>query len=71
MIERMVAGLEERLTAQGGGPEEWSRLMTSYARLGRTEDARRAYRMGREALGSGDGASFLRQQALVFGVVEQ
>lgn len=70
MIEGMVGSLEERLTTQGGEPEEWARLMTAYARLGRLEEARRAYELGRKAVGTRGGASFLYQQALVLGIVE-
>ena len=71
MIERMVGSLEARLTSEGGTMEEWLRLMTSYDTLGRPEDARRAYRAGAEALAGGDGASVLRQQALVLGIIDK
>lgn len=39
MIVEMVAGLEARLAEQGGPPEEWARLITSLAVLGKTERA--------------------------------
>ncbi|HUF56880.1 MAG TPA: c-type cytochrome biogenesis protein CcmI [Thermohalobaculum sp.] len=71
MIERMVGSLEARLMSEGGTMEEWLRLMTSYDRLGRAEDARRAFRAGAEALAGGDGASVLRQQALVLGIIDE
>ncbi|MDH3669382.1 MAG: c-type cytochrome biogenesis protein CcmI [Paracoccaceae bacterium] len=69
MIEGMVAGLEERLTTEGGSAEEWLRLMTSYDRLGRREDASRAARLGIAAFGSSTEADFLREQALVMGLI--
>ena len=69
MIEGMVAGLEERLTSEGGSAEEWLRLMTSYDRLGRREDATRAARLGIEAFGSSTEADFLREQALLMGLI--
>jgi cytochrome c-type biogenesis protein CcmH len=70
MIEGMVQRLETRLAAEGGAPEEWLRLMTAYRQLGRMDDARRAYAMGSDALEGGE-ASFLRQQALVMGIIEE
>lgn len=42
MIGDMVARLEERLAAEGGTAEEWARLITSLAILGRTDQARDA-----------------------------
>ena len=43
--------------------------MVAYARMGRPEEARRVYSLGRDALGPEGGASFLYEQALVFGIV--
>lgn len=43
MIKTMVAGLGKRLNADGGTPQEWARLITSYAVLGQAEDARAAW----------------------------
>jgi len=40
MIENMVAGLAERLTDEGGTPNEWARLIRSYAVLGEIDKAR-------------------------------
>lgn len=71
MIEGMVAGLEERLTTEGGTPEEWLRLMTSYQQLGRSEDATRAARLGIAAFEGSSEASFLRERALVMGLIEE
>lgn len=43
MIEGMVAGLENRLAAEGGGPHEWERLLNAYRVLDRPEDAARIW----------------------------
>lgn len=40
MIEGMVAGLQSRLSAEGGTPEEWARLIQALSVLGRPTDAR-------------------------------
>lgn len=40
MIEGMVAGLQSRLGAEGGTPEEWARLIRALSVLGRATDAR-------------------------------
>ncbi len=71
MIEGMVAALEERLTTEGGPVEEWLRLMTSYNQLGRREDATRAARLGIAAFEGSSEASFLRERALVMGLIEE
>ncbi|MEX2518907.1 MAG: c-type cytochrome biogenesis protein CcmI [Paracoccaceae bacterium] len=47
MIEGMVARLAERLETEGGGPDEWLRLISSYAVMGRSEEARAAYEAAR------------------------
>ena len=39
MIATMVAGLSERLTTEGGTPEEWARLIRSYAMLNDRDSA--------------------------------
>lgn len=41
MIRGMVAGLAERLEAEGGPAADWARLITAYGVLGETEAARR------------------------------
>ena len=42
-IRQMVTGLGERLAADGGTVEEWSRLVRSYLVLGDTDQAQAAY----------------------------
>ena len=56
MIEGMVAGLAERLQAEGGAPAEWARLIRAYGVLGRAEEAAAAYARAREAH-AGDAAA--------------
>lgn len=68
MIEGMVAGLEARLTTEGGEVEEWAQLMNAYAQLGRTDDALRVYRLGRDAQQEATAKSFLRERAVVLGL---
>lgn len=44
MIQGMVAGLAERLEADGGSVQEWARLIQAYAVLGEREKAIKAFR---------------------------
>jgi cytochrome c-type biogenesis protein CcmH len=48
-IDAMVDGLDERLKAQGGSMEEWTRLVRSRMVQGRMEDAQLAYDAARKA----------------------
>ena len=43
MIEGMVAQLGERLASEGGSAEEWARLISSLAVLGRVDEAKEIY----------------------------
>ncbi len=71
MIEGMVAQLQERLAAEGGSAEEWARLITSLAALGRTEDARKIYAEARQVFeGRTVELQGLRQAAVNAGVAE-
>lgn len=49
-IARMVSGLAERLESQGGSPEEWARLIRSYAVLGQRDKAVAAAQRARQSL---------------------
>jgi cytochrome c-type biogenesis protein CcmH len=49
-IRGMVEGLAQRLATAGGTPEEWARLVRSYAVLGEREKASASLRSAREAL---------------------
>lgn len=68
MIQGMVSGLNERLTTQGGTPEEWARLMSSYATLNQTEDAMRVYELASAAYPSGEEGVQLYQHATRLGL---
>jgi cytochrome c-type biogenesis protein CcmH len=48
MIEGMVSGLSERLSSDGGTPEEWAQLIGALGVLGRTGQARAIYENGIE-----------------------
>ena len=43
MIRGMVSGLAERLSTEGGPPEDWAQLISSLGVLGRIDDARLVY----------------------------
>ncbi|WP_134497674.1 c-type cytochrome biogenesis protein CcmI [Microvirga pakistanensis] len=49
-IARMVSGLAERLETQGGSPDEWARLIRSYAVLGQRDKAKATAERARQAL---------------------
>ncbi|MFE1600058.1 c-type cytochrome biogenesis protein CcmI [Methylobacterium sp. ID0610] len=50
-IRGMVAGLDQRLAAGGGTPEEWTRLVRSYGVMGERDKAAEALARARAALG--------------------
>lgn len=56
MIEGMVAQLAERLSTEGGSPEEWARLIGALAVLGRAEEAMQVYADGQEVFSDNDAA---------------
>ena len=62
-INAMVEGLDARLGAGGGSEAEWSRLVRSFAMLGRRADALDRLGKGRVAL-AGDPAAVLRLDQL-------
>ncbi len=70
MIAGMVARLDDRLDREGGTPEEWVRLIRARVQLGQREAAREAFARSQEAL-SGSEAGFVREQALLLGVIEE
>ncbi|MET0606113.1 MAG: c-type cytochrome biogenesis protein CcmI [Beijerinckiaceae bacterium] len=51
-IRAMVDGLSQRLTAQGGSLDDWSRLVRSHVVLGEKDKASRALADARRALGA-------------------
>ncbi|SFH76544.1 c-type cytochrome biogenesis protein CcmI [Albimonas pacifica] len=71
MIEGMVAGLAERLEAEGGSAQEWARLISAYGVLGRTGDAAAAYAAARAAhAGDAEAEATLSDAARGAGVAE-
>jgi cytochrome c-type biogenesis protein CcmH len=44
MIEGMVEGLAERLSSEGGPPEDWAKLLRALSVLGRALDALEIYK---------------------------
>ncbi|MXU65465.1 c-type cytochrome biogenesis protein CcmI [Oceanomicrobium pacificus] len=58
MIEGMVAGLQERLSTEGGTAAEWAQLIRAYGVLGQTRNASDAWAAAREAY-VGDEAALL------------
>lgn len=63
MIEGMVEGLASRLAQDGGAPEEWARLISAYAVLGRVEDARAALSSARSSFADSGAALAMIEQA--------
>lgn len=71
MIEGMVAGLDTRLSAEGGTPEEWARLIGAYGVLGRMDDAARAWQAGKTAhAGDAPALTLLDQAARGAGLIQ-
>lgn len=66
MIEGMVQRLADRLAAEGGAPEEWLRLISSYNVLGKRDEARAAYLSAREAF-AGDASALAMLESAVEG----
>lgn len=52
MIGGMVQGLSERLATEGGSAREWSRLITAYGVLGRTDAADAVYQEAKVVFGA-------------------
>ena len=71
MIEGMVAQLGERLATEGGIAEEWARLISSLAVLGRTDEARAIYAEAQRVFaGRSVDLQGIRQAAVNAGVAE-
>ncbi len=68
MVQGMVAKLEARLTEQGGSAAEWLRLIESYMKLDKPQEAARAYGLAAEALQGDPQVGFIKEQALLLGV---
>lgn len=71
MIRAMVAGLETRLNTEGGGPEDWGRLINALGVLGDGERAAAALTAARAAHGSDAAAiALIDSAARAAGVLE-
>ena len=69
MIKGMVGQLSDRLFADGGSVEEWSRLITSLGVLGEKDRAKDAWDKAQAAFaGQGPALDRLRQAAEQAGV---
>jgi cytochrome c-type biogenesis protein CcmH len=55
-IRSMVEGLDRRLAARGGTPDEWMRLVRSYSALGERDQAVKALDRARMALAANSDA---------------
>ncbi len=63
MIDGMVANLAERLAVEGGPPEDWARLISSYLVLGQERQARSIYDEALRAFAGSDEAMALIREA--------
>jgi len=64
MIRGMVAGLAERLVAEGGTPAEWARLIRAYGTLGETGKASKSWAEARKVFdGNADALAVLLEAA--------
>ena len=71
MIEGMVARLSDRLSRQGGTPEEWARLISAYGVLGDSDQARAIWNNAQEVfLGNAEALEIVRGGARSAGVTE-
>ncbi|MBP7000923.1 MAG: c-type cytochrome biogenesis protein CcmI [Amaricoccus sp.] len=71
MIEGMVAGLADRLAADGGPPEDWAQLIRSLGVLGRGDEATAIWREAREVFAADPAAlALLRETATQAGLTE-
>ena len=71
MIQGMVERLSDRLATQGGGPQDWARLITAYGVLGDEDNARVVWTEAQDAYGSNaDAMAILTEAARSAGLVE-
>ena len=71
MILGMVENLSNRLATQGGGPQDWARLITAYGVLGDEDNARVVWTEARDVFGSSDEAmAILSEAARSAGLIE-
>lgn len=71
MVEGMVAQLSDRLATEGGTPEEWARLISSYGVLGDKERARAIWENAQQVFASvPEALSIIRAGAAQAGVLK-
>ena len=71
MIESMVKGLAERLSTEGGPPEEWARLLRALSVLGRFEDATKIFKEAQAAFSNHtDALTMIQETAEIVGIAE-
>ncbi|MHA6323772.1 c-type cytochrome biogenesis protein CcmI [Roseivivax sp. CAU 1753] len=71
MIEGMVSRLSDRLSRQGGTPDEWARLISAYGVLGDTDQARAIWNNAQEVfLGNAAALDTVRNAARNAGIAE-
>lgn len=71
MIRGMVTQLADRLSTDGGSPQEWARLIRAYGVLGQADDAAKAWADAQTALAAdANGLSLVRDAARQAGVAE-
>ncbi|MHA3913819.1 c-type cytochrome biogenesis protein CcmI [Halovulum sp. GXIMD14793] len=71
MIEAMVDGLAERLSQEGGPPEDWARLIRARAVQGRTEQANAIWQEAQSTFADNpDGLALINQTAEAAGLAE-
>ena len=69
MIRSMVARLDERLTSEGGSPEEWARLINALGVLGERDQAAQRYRQAQAAYaGDAEASARLAEAARQAGI---
>ncbi len=71
MIRNMVDGLAERLATEGGGPEDWARLISALGVLGQTERAAAIWGEAQQVFAPEPGAiEIIREAAQSAGVAQ-
>ena len=71
MIESMVKGLAERLSTEGGPPEEWARLLRALSVLGRFEDATKIFKEAQAVFSNHtDALTMIQETAEIVGIAE-
>lgn len=70
MIEGMVARLDARLASEGGSPEEWAQLISSFMVLDRRDDAEERLKQALASFPTGPAARMLTDRGVELGLLE-